>query len=336
MSMIWDAGSPGDRWILEGGIPISSILQRMPQDLPPQHHALLKARVYGAISAIMADTKVPQACGGTAEAWASHSRFIESNYKAIESLRNGFKWSVGNPEHRFLVCETEAGFETFQNFAHRIADLFHAQMQRVDFHEDQALCLREIRKKVSVGYGLLMLGPQVKSCRKHLLAPRFHEMLAKELSISLLVVPKMRWPISKILILIQVETHDEAAMEWGMRLAKASHAEITLLAIVPQVPVMYQGFNRFSRGLPDLLSKETKLSQHLRWAAGRLVDEGLDGTVQLRQGLPEWEIRGELLDQDHDIVVVGAEDRDWLRRIAFNGYSCRLMQWLDRPMLIAK
>ena len=334
--MIWDACSPDDRWSLDGGIPVSSILQRVPQDLRPQHHALPKKRVCGVISAIIPDTGDPKACGGLTEAWDSHACFIESRGKEIESLRKDVRWIEGNPEHRFLLCETLEGFEAFQGYAYCFADLFHAQMQRVDFHEEQALCLNNIREKIAEGYGLLMLGPQAKSCRKHLLAPHFHETLAKELSISLLVVPNTRWPISRILVLIQGEAHVDAAVEWGIRLAKASHAEITLLSIVPQPPVMVQGMKRFGSGLPELLSTETRLGQHLHWAAGRLVDEGLDGTLQLNHGLPEWELRGELLDRDHDIVVMGAEDQDWLRRIGFTRYACRLLQWLDRPLLIAK
>jgi hypothetical protein len=336
MTMIWDACSPEDRWILDGGIPISSIVQRMPQDLPPQHHALPRNRAGSAISTFMMDARDPKKSNGTTETWDSRSCLIENESKEIESLRNDVSWNVGNPEHRFLICETTEGFENFQRYAHRIAALFHAQTQRVDLLEDQNHCLRNIRKKASEGYGLLILGPQAKSCRKHLLAPRFYEMLARELSIALLVVPKTRWPISRILVLVQGETHDGAAVEWGIHLAKVSHAEISLLAIVPQVPVMVQGLGRFNSGLPELLSTGTPLGQHLRWAAGRLVDESLDGTIQLHQGLPELQIRGELLNMDHDVLVVGAEDQDWFRRIVFSGYSCRLMQWLDRPMLIAK
>jgi nucleotide-binding universal stress UspA family protein len=334
--MIWDGFSPEGRWILDGEILDLSIVQRMPQDLPLQHHALSSSRVGGVISADNVDTKGPKTFGGIAEAWDSPSFVVDSESKAIKSLRKAVRWNAGNPRDRFLICETPDGFETFQDYAHNIADLFHAQMQRVDLFEDQDLCFRNLCEKASEGYGLLILGPQAKSCRKHPLAPLFQVKLAMELPISLLVVPKTRWPISRILVLIRGETHDDAAVEWGIRMAKASLAEIALLAVVPQVPVMYQGFDRISSGLPELLSTETKLGKHLRWAAGRLIEEGLNGTMQLRQGLQELQIRSEVMERDHDIVVVGAEEQDWLRRIMFRGHSYRFLHWLDRPMLISK
>jgi nucleotide-binding universal stress UspA family protein len=336
MAMIWDVLSPEDRWILSGRMPSPSIIRRVPQSLTLQHHAHPKNKASREISSFMAEAKDPKDHIGMTEIWDSRSIGTESESKEIESPHKGVSWNVGNPGHRFLICETSEGFETFQSYAHNIADIFHAKIQRVDLLENQDLCLRHIRKKASEGYGLIILGPEMKSYRQHLLAPLFHAKLAMELSISLLVVPKKRWPISRILVLVQGEAHDDAAVEWGIHFSKACNAEITLLAVVPQVPVMYQGFGRFNIGLPELLSTKTKLGMHLRCAAKRLVDEGLGGTVQLHQGLPELQIRIELLNKDHDIVVVGAEDQDWFRRIVFRGDSCRLLQWLDRPLLIAK
>ena len=198
--MAWEGNHPDDRWFLNGGIPNSLIVPFKSQDPPPQHPALPNRRTVLASSIANVDTGL---------------YLEESEVKENESLWEGVRMSAGNPGERFLICETLEDFEYFQGYADSIAELFHAQMERVEFLDDEDLCLRSLLKKVPEGYGLVLLGPKAKTHRKHLLAPLFHETLAMELPISLLIVPKTRWPISKILVLIKAEAHDDAAVEWG-------------------------------------------------------------------------------------------------------------------------
>ncbi len=313
-----------------------SMALRIPRYLVLRHHALRSAEIGGAITDGMVNAQDTVTCRGIPDASETNPCLVQGDSVTIDALRFDASSNAANPENRFLVCETMDGFEAFNSYARSFGDLFRAQMDSVRFTENHDLCLGSIRRKADEGYGLLILGPQAYSYRKHPFASTLHERVAEDLSICLLVVPEPRWPISKILVLIKGEENDCVAVEWGVRLAQASKAEISLLALVPPVPVLYQGLGRISSGLPELLSTETRLGQHLRWAAARLVAEGLDGAVRLGQGLQEWQIRHELLVQDHDLVVVGAEDQDWLRKTIFGANPCPLLQWADRPVLVAK
>lgn len=284
----------------------------------------------------MSNPSAPAARRGTAEMMETNPFRIPADSEAIYAPRFEAGWNAQKPETRFLVCEAMDGFEAFNIFACNFGAPFLAEMECIRFGEREDRFLECIAGKVDEGYGLLMLGPRAFSCRQHLFAAPLYKKIAKKLSLSLLVVPTIRWPISRILVLVQGEQKDEAAVDWGVRLARANNGDVTLLPILPPVPVLYQGLGRTGSGLPELLSTETMLGQNLRRAAARLVAEDLGGTLRLHHGLQEMQIRIELLEQDHDLIVVGTEDPHWFRKATFGPNLCHLVQWADRPVLLAK
>ncbi|TET37836.1 MAG: hypothetical protein E3J69_02095 [Anaerolineales bacterium] len=327
---------PARALILNDVIPDSALVRRLPIDLAFRCHALPVAEADGAITVVMANPEDPVARDEISAALGAASCFVRGRKETIDALLNSVWLDSGNPGYRFLVCETPERFEALNSYACSIGDLFHAEVERLEWIENSSRFLSNLARKTDEGYDLLILGPQVQSFRRYLTACPMREKIINQLPISLLVIQRSRWPISRILILIQGEERDKPAVEWGVHLAQASKAEITLLTIVPSVPGMYQGLERFNCGLPELLSTKSQLGQQLRWAAERLVKENLDGTLQLRQGSQEWQIRSELSAKEYDLIITPAGSEDRLHKYLFGVVTRHLLYWTDRPVLIVK
>jgi hypothetical protein len=73
----------------------------------------------------------------------------------------------------------------------------------------------------------------------------------------------------------------------------------------------------------------------MREIAQHLAEREIEGTLRLRQGPPEWQIRRELLQGDYDLIVVAAlPQRRGLWRLE-GDLADSLFLWTDRPVLIA-
>jgi nucleotide-binding universal stress UspA family protein len=153
---------------------------------------------------------------------------------------------------------------------------------------------------------------------------------------SLLMVRQPRWPFKKLLLVIRGEEADDAAADWIVRLAQPSGAAVTVLAIVPPVPAMYDQRPSMPLGLATMLAADTALGRRMRQMAYRLVDGEIEGLLRLRQGPPDWQIRREVAEGDYDLIVMAAEPHSRLLRRLLGELVGSLLQWVDRPVLIAR
>jgi nucleotide-binding universal stress UspA family protein len=153
---------------------------------------------------------------------------------------------------------------------------------------------------------------------------------------AILVAQEPRWPLERILLLVCGETADNAAVEWAVRLAGSSAATVTALAVVPPMPSMYRGLASMEPDLAALLATDTALGMHLRQVARRMSECRIDGTLRLRQGLPEHQIARELTDGEYDLVVVATTPCRWWLRQLKGDPLCSVLSWVDRPLLLAE
>lgn len=312
------------------------LARRIPPDLAFRCHTLPVAESDGAITVAMANPDDLRAREAIAAALGTNPCFVQGDRETIDTLLAEV-WSTDiGSQHRFLVCSARNKFEEVNSFARRLGSLLHAEVEHLELIEESGFFLNTLARKAEKGYDLIILGPQGQSFSKRLISRPIRERILRQLPISLLVIRRTRWPISRMLILLRGEEGDCSSVDWGIRLAQACNATVTLLAIVPSIPIMYQGLKRFEVGLHELLTTESKLGQHLRRVAERLVKENLEGTLRLRQGSEEWQSRYELSVGDYDLIIVAADSEDWFQRHIIGGLAYPLLHWTDRPVLIAK
>jgi nucleotide-binding universal stress UspA family protein len=151
---------------------------------------------------------------------------------------------------------------------------------------------------------------------------------------AVLVAQQPRWPIERILLVICGDSADNVAVDWALRLAQASVAAVTALAVVPAVPAMYHGLSRMEQSLAALLRTDTALGRQMHHIAQELAACRIEGTLRLRQGAPDQQICREAVEGDHDLVVTATRPCRWWLRQLKGDPICSLLGRVDRPVLI--
>lgn len=153
---------------------------------------------------------------------------------------------------------------------------------------------------------------------------------------SVLLARQPRWPIKNILLILRIESTDEAAVAWLNRLAKPGQTKVTILPIVPSLPALYRVGNRVQTGLDILLSPNTVSGQQLRSLAQQCLQHQIETEIRLRQGEPDSQIRDEVYERNPDLVLIGAEPFGRFYHLLLGELVAPLLRWIDRPLLIAQ
>lgn len=160
--------------------------------------------------------------------------------------------------------------------------------------------------------------------------------MAEQVSASLLVVRRPRWPLRNILLIVRAEVTDEGALAWVERLARRSGAAVTLLPIVPPFPAMYREGILVPTALDVLLANQTVAAECLGRYARRLRQRRIRGTLYQHTGEPQHQIRQAVAEANHDLIALAAEPYSRLERWWLGELVGPLLKWADRPVLIAK
>jgi len=239
---------------------------------------------------------------------------------------------------RILMCGLSyPADDEISGFAEQVAGLLHGRVDGVFPQEEDTAECENMRCLDNDGdCDLVIWGEPEQSGVQQLLARSAPDMAVKSITRSLLVIRRPRWPLRQLLLIARGEETDDAAADWLVRLARPIGAAITVLAVVPPMATMAERFGRTHQGLDALLTTGTDLGQRLRRLTHWLVEWGLEGTLRLRQGTPEAQIRREIYEGDYDLVAVGSgvdsQAQGWLEGDCIRS----VLRWSDRPLLVAK
>ncbi len=237
-----------------------------------------------------------------------------------------------------LVCTHVSSFpDELLAYARVLSGLLNAEFSSfsLDFGSDLN-CYTIAQTVDRVGYDMVIWGEPDQTLGQRMLCGPTYQRATELINSSLLVVRKPRWPLRRLLLIIQGEKTDETAVDWIVRLAQPSGARVTVLAVVPPVPVMYYGCTRMQQGLDALLTTDTVLGRQMQRMAQQLVGSQVDATLQLREGAPDRQIQQEVSEGDYDLVTVAARPRSWWRRWVLGDWVSPLLSWAVRPVLVAK
>lgn len=312
----------------------SQLARRLPRDLAFRYHALPVAKDGDRITVAMANPDDPAAQAAVASALGALPYLVQSDRTTIDALLAEVWPESAPPALHFLVCASQDR-KTAQALtcAQSMGALLNARLSSFDPAGD-ASALAE--KVACVGHDLVIVGESCQPLIEQLLSGPDDCRLASCVPTSLLVVRQFRWPLKKIILTIYGAQENSVALDWVVRLARSSGAAVTVLAVVPSTPLMYGQRGPMRPGLTALLSTDTALGRALRQIAQRLVEEQIEGTLCLRQGMPDQQLQRELAAGDYDLVVVGADPDRWWQRWLMGGEVNSLLRWADQPVLIAK
>ncbi len=317
------------------------LARRLSPELARRFHALPIAEQNGRVTVAMADPDDPEARDAIASALGPASCVVRVDAPTIDALISA-TWDCGEPPPlRMLVC-TYPGPSTAPlcQYSQQLSSLLGARATQVNTLSES----RALRAGMGAGqYDLVLFDTARHPLLRRLLTQPIDRTDADQpphwrggaLPFAVLVASRPRWPLRSILLIIWGDEADEAATDWMLRLARASGCAVTALAVVPQVPAMYGRQPCMTQGLPMVLSTSTPLGHRMRQTARHLVEWEISGTLRLRQGSPDWQIRRELVEGDYDLVVLATKPhRQWLRWLEGDLLD-PLLRWTERPVLIA-
>jgi nucleotide-binding universal stress UspA family protein len=163
----------------------------------------------------------------------------------------------------------------------------------------------EIKKELhSRDYGLMVLGA-------HGISPgqppsSFNQKLAMNVPHSVLLVRPPAETLKHMLICTSGGPTSDRLVEWGLQIASIAATPITLMHVASSTPGMFTGLPSFTESLPDLLSRDTPLSNHLKGIAAMAEEAGIEAHLELRHGMVAEEIVRACEIHIYDLIVLGA------------------------------
>ena len=225
----------------------------------------------------------------------------------------------------------------FWGYAESLGQLLGAHLERISTAEALTKAATEpIGQAMST---LILFEEPIYSCIQPLLRRRAgndHDVDdASQHSCAVMVANEPRWPIRSIVFVAQSSEADVTAFDWTVHLAQAAGSHVTILAVVPPVPAMYAHQARLSNDLPSLLTARSPLGRHLSCMAHKLADLRLEGTLRLRQGARDWQVRRDIEEANYDLVVLGLRSSPaWYESIQ-GGLVKLLLHHAGRPLLVS-
>jgi nucleotide-binding universal stress UspA family protein len=310
---------------------------RLPPDLAWRYHALPLAEDKGCITVAMAAPEDAEAREAVVAALGPGSYVVKGSAWAIDA-RLAEIW--GNEARRILglkVCAfPDPLSDELWDYSQALGALLGAHLGRMSKAGDVDALVKQGEHTLC---DLVIFGKRCHPLiRRLLLRSTADGVLASQqnaVPFAVLVAPRPRWPLERILLLICGESADNGAVDWVLRLARPSTAAVTALAVVPPVPAMYHGLYRMEQGVAALLATDTALGRQMHQVARRLAEYKVDGTLRLRQGAPDQQICREVVEGDHDLIVMATRPCRWWLRQLKGDPICSLLNRVDRPVLLA-
>jgi len=323
---------------LDGLAVNPTVARRLPLTIACRYRALPVAEANGQITVAMANPDDAAAREAVITALGTPSCVVGGDPMVIDALLAEVWPEASQHSRRLLICAqaSPAADEVF-TFAQALSGLLDAHISHLGPSEGKDVDCEAVARAVEQnGYDLVIWEEPDQPLGQRLLSgPACHKAITR-IGCSLLVIRRPRWPLHRLLLVVWGDETDTIAVDWTVRLARSSGAPVTVLAVVPPVPAMYNRFARMQQGLDTLLTTETPLGQSMRRVARWLVEWEVEGTLRLRQGAPDEQIHREVAEGDYDLITVAARPNDRAARWLLGDRIRSLLCWADRPVLIAK
>jgi nucleotide-binding universal stress UspA family protein len=155
-------------------------------------------------------------------------------------------------------------------------------------------------------YDLLIAAPAGRSRLERLVRGSRIGHMVHSINTSVLIARQAPPVIRRILVGVGTAEHALVDVRVAMRIARAFQAEVTVLHVMSQVPLMFTGLDHVRLELDAYLKSGLPGTPILAAARQIMADAGLKPAIHLREGLVRDEIMHQVAEGDYDLVVIGA------------------------------
>ena len=194
-----------------------------------------------------------------------------------------------------------------------------------------------ISKKANSGEFITVVSPLGRPQFRRWLVGRSIRRFMEKISNPILYVPEIRLPLSRLLICVGGLGYEVNAENIGLQIAMKSHAEVTILHIVPPVDLDYPTARAASEHWKDLINTDTMLGRNLRKAVETVQAAGLTVHVEVRQGNVVEEITSAMKAGNYDLLCMGSPiGGNALRQLYAPNVTAEIAESARCPVLTAR
>ena len=183
-------------------------------------------------------------------------------------------------------------------------------------------------------YDLLIAAPAEHGHLDELVRGSRIRHMVHDTSTSVLVARRVPLAIRRILVGVGTAEHALIDVCVAVRLARAFRAELTVVHVASQVPLMFTGLEQMRIELDSYLKSDLPGAGVVARAREIIAEAGFVPQIHLREGL----VRDELLDEarDYDLVVIGAHaGRGWMSTM-LDDIADQMVRYCPVPTLVVR
>ena len=171
----------------------------------------------------------------------------------------------------------------------------------------------------------------------HLLPRSRSKVIAQRLHPSVLRIQGKVNPIRRLLVASGGDYHTYSDVRVAAQIAQPLQAEITLMHIVSQQSLVFEGFHPRQIDVEEFLSGSSAEAGTLRIAAASLRERGINVNLRGRSGPVLDELLDELRSGRYDMLVIGAHSiARPLDRMLLEDIAGELLDMSPIPVLVVK
>lgn len=194
-----------------------------------------------------------------------------------------------------------------------------------------------IPSKAGEGEYITVLGPLGRPTLRRWLVGRSIRHLMEQISGPILYVPRVRLPLRKLLICVGGLGYEVAAENLAIRVAAISHAQVTLLHVIPPMELDYPATRNVQHHRADLAETDTLPGRALRRGLERAREASVQADLKVREGNVVEEIAAEIQEGDYDLICMGSPySSHALRHLYVANVSAEVADIVRCPLLVAR
>jgi nucleotide-binding universal stress UspA family protein len=311
------------------------LAKQLPADLAHRYQAIPIASDLESLTVAMANPDDPAAREAVRSAIQLPITVVRSDPDRIKSLINEYYSSAPASSMNLLAwSHPDSDSTDHQAYIDSLVGTLAANLSRLELDEDSPQAYsRLLAETKRLETDLLICSAPAVTCLQNLIGITAENKIVQHCSASILSLKTPRWPIRQILLILQDSEIDHYAADWAIRLVIACQASLTIMPVVPHQPLF---LTRAGEELPELLKSSCSLGRHLRQISQRLASRDVQGTIKIRNEPPEWQIRSEAAESNYDLIIIGLEQKNFLKKIAIQDLVKPLMYWATIPILLAQ
>jgi nucleotide-binding universal stress UspA family protein len=236
------------------------------------------------------------------------------------------------------ITEIEQDQRRLLEALHEDSQVFQEKGIKVDVVTKSGDPVKKIIQRTrEITYDLVVIGAGSQRTQEFFLPSAKAYSIIEKIAPPVLVVPKSRSILKRILICSGGGSYIDNAVRFTSEIAKDLSASITLLTVVSDPPAMHATLFRRQEDLDALLNADSELARNLRNEKDLIERAGVPVRVKIRHGMVIDQILGEAEHADCDLIVVGSWPvRDLWRNYVIGNVTREIVNRTDRPVLVIR